>query len=307
MSAAPDRRSAAAQELLVRRQARNSIERYIAYLDPGFSPAAHHKLLIEHLEALDEGEIERLLILMPPGSAKSTYASVLFPAWYLGRHPEGSVIAASHTQDLADRFGRRVRNLVASEAHRNVFGGVGVAADRQAAGQWETEKGGEYYAAGVGGSITGRRADLGIIDDPVRGREDADSERSRETTWQWYVNDFLPRLKPGARQVLIMTRWHQDDLGAGFWSVRRSVGASSSWRWKRYRVIRWDASRVRGCGPSGFRRKWSRPPNAIRAPGTRSTSKRQLSKRVITSNWTGLFRLYGYRRMSRTMGRATMP
>jgi len=98
------------------------------------------------------------------------------------------------------------------EAHRNVLG-IGVAADRKSVGEWETEAGGEYYAAGVGGSITGRRADLGIIDDPVRGREDADSERARETAWQWYVSDFLPRLKPGASQIVIMTRWHEDDLG----------------------------------------------------------------------------------------------
>ena len=149
---------------------------------------------------------------MPPGSAKSTYTSIVFPAWYLGRHPQGSVIAASHTEELAERFGRRVRNIVASEAHRNVFG-VGVAVDRKSVGEWETEAGGEYYAAGVGGSITGRRADLGIIADPVRGREDADSERARETAWQWYINDFLPRLKPGASQIVIMTRWHEDDLG----------------------------------------------------------------------------------------------
>src|SRR6516164_2754433 len=152
------------------------------------------------------------MVYMPPGSTKSTYESVIFPAWCLGRQPERSVIAASHTEELAQRFGRRVRNLVASEAHRNVFA-AGVAADRKSVGEWETEAGGEYYAAGVGGSITGRRADLGIIDDPVRGREDADSERARETAWQWYVNDFLPRLKPGASQIVIMTRWHEDDLG----------------------------------------------------------------------------------------------
>ena len=204
--------SQAAQELLRRRGAKGSIEAYIDYHQLGFVPATHHRLLIGELEAVERGEYSRLMVYMPPGSAKSTYASVIFPAWYLGRHPEGSVIAASHTEELAERFGRRVRNLVASEAHRNVFG-VGVAADRKSVGEWETEAGGEYYAAGVGGSITGRRADLGIIDDPMRGREDADSERARETAWQWYVNDFLPRLKPGASQIVIMTRWHEDDLG----------------------------------------------------------------------------------------------
>jgi predicted phage terminase large subunit-like protein len=193
-------------ELLRRKQAKDNLLDYITYCELGFVPAAHHRLLIGELEAVERGDCKRLMIYMPPGSAKSTYASVVFPAWYIGRHPKNSVIAGSHTEELAQRFGRRVRNLVASEVHRNVFG-VSVAADRKAVGEWETEAGGEYYAAGVGGSITGRRADLGIIDDPVRGREDADSERARET------DDFLPRLKPGAGQIVIMTRWHEDDLG----------------------------------------------------------------------------------------------
>ena len=212
MSELPDEAAAAAQELLSRRQARTSLTSYLAYLEMGFAPALHHRLIIRHLEEVERGECRRLMLCLPPGAGKSFYASQIFPAWYLGRHPDHSIIAASHTQDLADRFGRRVRNLFSSEAHRNVFG-VGVAADRQAAGQWEVEgAGGDYCAAGVGGSITGRRADLAIIDDPVRGREDADSERQRETTWQWYLNDFVPRLKPGASQVAIATRWHQDDL-----------------------------------------------------------------------------------------------
>jgi predicted phage terminase large subunit-like protein len=152
------------------------------------------------------------MVMMPPGSAKSTYTSAIYPAWFLGRNPDQSIIAASHTQELAERFGRRVRNLFVGPAHRNVFG-VGVAADNQAAGRWETERGGEYFAAGVGGSIAGRRADLGIIDDPVKSREDADSKLSRDRVWEWYVNDFLPRLKPDAAQILVMTRWHEDDLG----------------------------------------------------------------------------------------------
>jgi predicted phage terminase large subunit-like protein len=199
-------------ELLARKRAQASLVDYISYCELGFLPAAHHRLLIGELEAVERGECQRLMVLMPPGSAKSTYASVVYPAWFFGRHPQSAIIACSHTEELASRFGRRVRNLVASEAHRNVFG-VGVAADRKSVGEWEVEAGGEYFAAGVGGSITGRRADLGIIDDPVRGREDADSERARETAWQWYVNDFLPRLKPGASQIVIMTRWHEDDLG----------------------------------------------------------------------------------------------
>lgn len=196
----------------MRKQAATSLPQYIDYLDLGIIPAVHHRLLLSALEEVERGDCPRLMVCMPPGSAKSTYTSQIFPAWYLGKHPDRSVIAASHTQELAERFGRRVRNLFASAEHRNVFQ-VGIAEDSQAAGRWDTEKGGEYFAAGVGGSITGRRADLGIIDDPVKSREDADSERSREKAWDWYVNDFLTRLKPGASQIVVMTRWHDDDLG----------------------------------------------------------------------------------------------
>lgn len=192
--------------------AQRSLAAFIEYRRAGYVPALHHRLLIDKLEAVERGEIERLMVCMPPGSAKSTYTSIEFPAWFLGRNPALSVIAASHTQELAERFGRRVRNIVASNEFRAVFGG-GVSEDSASAGRWDTAAGGEYFAAGVGGAITGRRADLAIIDDPVKSREDADSERSREKAWDWYLNDFLTRLKPGARQIVVMTRWHEDDLG----------------------------------------------------------------------------------------------
>ena len=200
------------REIHRRLNAQTGLARFIEYRDAGYRPAKHHSLLIDKLEAVERGEIERLMVCMPPGSAKSTYASIEFPAWFLGRNPKLSVIAASHTQELAERFGRRVRNIVASEECARVFG-VGVAEDSSSAGRWDTDRGGEYFAAGVGGSITGRRADLAVIDDPVKSREDADSERSREKAWEWYVNDLLTRLKPGARQIVVMTRWHEDDLG----------------------------------------------------------------------------------------------
>jgi predicted phage terminase large subunit-like protein len=200
------------RELLARKEAQTSLARFIEYRDAGIVPAKHHLLLIDALEAVERGEIERLMVCMPPGSAKSTYTSVEFPAWFLGRNPALSVIAASHTQELAERFGRRVRNVVAAEPFGKVFG-FSVADDSASAGRWDTQRGGEYFAAGVGGSITGRRADLAVIDDPVKSREDADSERQRQKAWDWYTNDLLTRLKPGARQIVVMTRWHEDDLG----------------------------------------------------------------------------------------------
>lgn len=175
----------------------------------GFEPARHHLLLLDKLEKVTRGEIDRLAIFMPPGSAKSTYASTLFPPWYFNHHPDHCIIACSHTAELAEKFGRRVRNYLQTNSPEL---GIELAADSAAAGRWETSRGGEYFAAGVGGSITGRRADLVVIDDPVRSREDASSELIRDKTWEWYKSDLYTRLKPGAKIVLIQTRWHEDDL-----------------------------------------------------------------------------------------------
>jgi len=194
-------------ETLKRRSIRRSLTDWCRHC--GFEPAAHHKLLIGKLEAVSRGEIDRLAVFMPPGAAKSTYASILYAPWHFAQQPDASVIAASHTAELAEKWGRRVRNLISE--HGRVLG-VDLAADSQAAGRWETGRGGEYFAAGVGGAIAGRRADLVVIDDPVRSREDADSELIRDKTWDWYKSDLYTRLKPGGRIVLIQTRWHEDDL-----------------------------------------------------------------------------------------------
>ncbi len=165
------------------------------------------------LEAVERGDTPRLMVLMPPGSAKSTYTSILFPPWFMGRNEGMSVLGVSNTTDLAERFSRRVRNIVGTRQFSNIFPGNGLSADSAAAGNWETLKGGEFFAAGMGSAIAGRRADLGLIDDPIKTRQEADSDRVRQTQWDWYVNDFLTRLKPSARQIVIQTRWHEDDLG----------------------------------------------------------------------------------------------
>jgi predicted phage terminase large subunit-like protein len=197
----------AAKELIFRRTIRQRLTDFCRHA--GFAPARHHRLLIDRLEAVTRGDIDRLAIFMPPGAAKSTYASVLFPAWYLARHPGHALIAASHTAELAEKWGRRVRNLI---VEHSLTLGIGLADDSQAAGRWETSAGGEYFAAGVGGAIAGRRADLVVIDDPLRSREDADSETVRNKIWDWYKSDLYTRLKPGGRIILIQTRWHADDL-----------------------------------------------------------------------------------------------
>jgi hypothetical protein len=151
----------------------------------------------------------RLMVFMPPGSAKSTYCSVLFPAWFIGQDWGGNVLAASHSTELAERFGRKVRNLIGE--HGGALG-TGISGDSGAAGRWETTAGREYYAAGAGVGIAGFRAKLGIIDDPFRGRADAESKTIRDRIWEWYNDDFDTRCIPGAHQILIMTRYHEDDL-----------------------------------------------------------------------------------------------
>ncbi len=150
------------------------------------------------------------MILMPPGSAKSTYASVIFPAWWFATHPGSSIIAASHSLHLATHFSRQIRNLV----HFNEgYLGYCITPGHASADAWGTSNGGEYIAVGIRGAVTGRRADLIIIDDPVRSQADAESSRQRDHLWNWYKSDILTRLKPGGKVVLIMTRWHPDDLG----------------------------------------------------------------------------------------------
>ena len=176
----------------------------------GQRPARHHRMICDRLEAVARGEVDRLRIHAPPGSAKSTYATVLFPAWWFTQHPRSDIICASHTGDLAERFGRRVRDLVEEQSD---LLGYSISANSRAAGMWTTDAGGNYLAAGVGKAIAGYRTDLTIIDDPVSSRQSAESEADREMTWNWYRGDLYNRMKPGARIVLIMTRWHPDDLG----------------------------------------------------------------------------------------------
>ena len=197
----------AAVELKRRRELRHELEPWCRH--NGFIPAAHHRLILSKLKQVSEGKLDRLAIFMPPGSAKSTYASVLFPPWYLAQHPDHLVIAASHTVELAEKWGRRVREAIIE--HSQLLG-FGINARNQAAGRWETTAGGEYFAVGVGGSIAGWRGDLVLIDDPVRSREDTESATIRDKKLDWYRSDIIPRLKPGGRIVLIQTRWHEEDL-----------------------------------------------------------------------------------------------
>lgn len=178
---------------------------------PHYEAAAHHTLIAEKLEAVERGEIDRLMINMPPRHGKSELASRRFPAWFLGRNPTKNIIGASYNSDLANDFGRNVRNIVASREYSALFE-TRLAEDSRAANRWNTSDGGAYVAAGVGTAITGRGADILLIDDPLKDRQEADSETTRENVWDWYTSTAYTRLAPGGRVIVIQTRWHEDDL-----------------------------------------------------------------------------------------------
>lgn len=194
---------------------------YAAWQWPGYRDAPHHRLIARKLEAVERGEIQRLMITMPPRHGKSMLASEFFPAWYLGRNPDHYVIAATYAQELADDFGRKVRNQIADATYGAIFPGVGLKNDStssrrfhvtQPLDSFSTGQNGAYFAVGVGGPLTGRGAHLLLIDDPVKNREDADSEIIRKKTKDWYTSTAYTRLMPGGRVVIIQTRWHEDDL-----------------------------------------------------------------------------------------------
>jgi predicted phage terminase large subunit-like protein len=180
--------------------ARDSLLSFTRRMFPAYIPAAHHRKIAATLERVERGEIDRLIITMPPRHGKSELASKHFPAWYLGRHPRHRVIACSYTANLAYRFSRQARNIVASD--RWPFD-VKLADDLAAVQEWDLTTGGGYIAAGVGGSITGSGADLLIIDDPVKSADDADSEIKRDHAWQWYQDTAYPRLQSDGAVVVI--------------------------------------------------------------------------------------------------------
>lgn len=168
-------------------------------------------MIADHLEAVARGDIDRLMINMPPRHGKSELASRRFPAWFLGQQPSKSIIAASYNSDLATDFGRQVRNILATPEYKMLFD-TELAEDSRAANRWNTSDGGGYVAAGVGTAITGRGADILLIDDPLKDREEADSELQRDKVWDWYTSTAYTRLAPGGRVIVIQTRWHEDDL-----------------------------------------------------------------------------------------------
>lgn len=180
-------------------------------MNPRYRAATFHKRIANRLEHVARGEIQNLCIMLPPRHGKSELASVNFPAWYLGKYPDSSIIACSYAFDLVRSFSRRARNMMTSDVWP--FPDVRPAQDSRSVADWGIEgRRGNYHAAGVRGGITGRGCQILLIDDPTKNRAEAESEVMREHTWQWYINDAYTRLEPNGAVVLIGTHWHGDDL-----------------------------------------------------------------------------------------------
>jgi hypothetical protein len=219
MSAATSAKNTASRAIAL---ARSDLAVYCSLAWPRFEMARHHRLVIEKLEAVERGEITRLTIFLPPRHGKSLITSQLFPPWYLGRHPDRSVIAASYGSELALDFGRRVRNLVADPLQRAIFPACAISSDSTAAHRFNLLQGGAYFALGGGGPITGRGADLLILDDLIKSDAEANSAAERRALQSWYEHTAYPRLQGAGAIIVISTRWHQDDLPG--WLLREHAG-----------------------------------------------------------------------------------
>ena len=200
---------------LKREKAQVDFAKFVKEMWPGFIDGRHHKVMAKKFQEIAEGKIKRLIINMPPRHTKSEFASFLLPAWFLGKYPGKKIIQTSNTAELAVGFGRKVRNLVDSDQYSKIFPNVNLRSDSKAAGRWATNAGGEYFAIGVGGTVTGKGADLLIIDDPHSEQEAALAATSPEIfdkVYEWYTSGPRQRLQPGGSIIVVMTRWAKRDL-----------------------------------------------------------------------------------------------
>ena len=203
-------------ELGRRFAARDSFSAYRGFVFEDYAEWGYVGLVNDALQRVFDGDCRRLMVFMGPQHGKTQAVSMDFSSYWVGRRPKEHVIGTAYNYDRAMDYGRAVRARVRSDEFRRVFPGVDLDRDSQAADRWNTIQGGGYYAAGVGTALTGRKGDLMIIDDPFSGPEDAGSEVQRERVWRWYNTVFRTRLAPGGAIILVMTRWHDDDLAGRF-------------------------------------------------------------------------------------------
>jgi len=266
-------------EKKIQNRAKNDFLSFVKCVWPEFIEGSHHRHIAQKFNDLSTGKIKRLIVNMPPRHTKSEFASYLLPAWMVGRNPKLKIIQVTHTGELAIRFGRKAKNLIDSEDYHKIFK-TSLQEDSKAAGRWETAQGGEYFAAGVGGAITGRGADLLIIDDP-HSEQDAMSPTSLESAYEWYTSGPRQRLQPGAAIVLVMTRWSTKDLTAMLLKNQKEVKGDQ------WTVVEFPA--ILDHGPV-WPEYWGKKKFKQRYPwlnGTRSGCRTQPQKKERSSNGNG--------------------
>ena len=212
----------------LREKAQNEFMPFAHHVYENFIEGYHHRVIAKKLELVAQGKLKRLIINMPPRHSKSEFASYLMPAWFLGRNPKLKIIQATHNTELAVRFGRKVRDLLDDPAYKEIFPKTGLKEDSKSAGRWSTSVGGEYFAAGVGAAVTGRGADLFIIDDP-HSEQDALSETAFDHAYEWYTSGPRQRLQPGGSIILVMTRWGKKDLTGRLLAAQSGDAMSDQW------------------------------------------------------------------------------
>lgn len=200
---------------MVIQRAREHLIDFSIAINPKYEPNWHHELIareLERIEAFGDRDYKVLLVFVPPRHGKSELCSISFPAWFLGRNPDKEIITVSYSAELAQDFGSKTRAIVSEQAYPYIFPGITLKEDEQAKAKWRTNKGGSYTSVGVGGAITGRGANVLLFDDPIKNREEAESEVYREKVWQFFTSTAFTRLEPNGVVVVILTRWHVDDL-----------------------------------------------------------------------------------------------
>ena len=212
-------------------KARDSFIGFVKHAWPAFIEGRHHKIMADAFDRVARGDLKRLIVNMPPRHTKSEFASYLLPAWFLGNFPDKKIIQTAHTAELSVGFGRKVRNLVDSDDFKKIFSQVSLRSDSKAAGRWSTNKGGEYFAIGVGGAVTGKGADLLIIDDPHSEQEGQSADPSVfDKVYEWYTSGPRQRLQPGGAIIVVMTRWHKRDLTGQI--IKSSAQRTGSDEWE---------------------------------------------------------------------------
>jgi len=243
---------------------------------PVYKPNWHHEILAKKLEAVERGEVKRLMVMMPPRYGKSELVSIRFPAWFLGKNPQKDIITTSYNAELAVEFGGKTRDIIADPIFSVIFPeGVTLKEDEQAKGRWRTNKGGSYTSAGIGGPITGRGAHILLIDDPIKNREEAESKLIRDKHWDWYRSTAYTRLEKEAAIVLVLTRWHLDDLAGRL--LKEEEEGGEKWEVVKFPAIAIEDEECRKEGEPLWPEKYS------------LESLKQTKKTVGIYNWSSLY------------------